>query len=115
LEGDSNTKYFKPIANEKYRNTRIFEVHNGDQIIEGDAHLKQHTTHYYKNLFGPSENNNFVLDESRIDDIPQVSELENEQLVKKICEEEVRKAVFQMEHNKALGPHEFPAEFYQAC
>ena len=28
-------------------------------------------------------------------------------------EEEVRKAVFQMEHNKAPGPDGFPAEFYQ--
>jgi hypothetical protein len=27
----------------------------------------------------------------------------------------VREAVFQMEHNKALGPDGFPAEFYQVC
>ena len=27
--------------------------------------------------------------------------------------EEVKKAVFQMEHNKAPGPDGFPAEFYQ--
>jgi hypothetical protein len=29
------------------------------------------------------------------------------------AEEEVRNAVFQMEHNKAPGPDGFPAEFYQ--
>jgi hypothetical protein len=28
-------------------------------------------------------------------------------------EEEVRKAIFQTEHNKAPGPDGFPAEFYQ--
>jgi hypothetical protein len=28
-------------------------------------------------------------------------------------EEEVRKAIFQMEHSKAPGPDGFPAEFYQ--
>jgi hypothetical protein len=28
-------------------------------------------------------------------------------------EDEVRKAVFQMEHNKALGPYGFLVEFYQ--
>jgi hypothetical protein len=28
-------------------------------------------------------------------------------------EEEVKKAIFQMEHNKAPGPDGFPAEFYQ--
>jgi hypothetical protein len=34
------------------------------------------------------------LDESRTDDIPQVSDKENEQLVKPFSEEEIRHAVF---------------------
>jgi hypothetical protein len=34
-------------------------------------------------------------------------------LTAEYSEEEVRKAIFQMEHNKALGPYSFPAEFYQ--
>jgi hypothetical protein len=55
------------------------------------------------------------LDESRTDDIPQVSEVENEQLVKPFSGKEVRHMVFQMEHNKAPGPDGFPTEFYQAC
>jgi hypothetical protein len=44
------------------------------------------------------------MDESRIADIPQVSPEENVVLVAPYAEEEIRKAVFQMEHNKALGP-----------
>jgi hypothetical protein len=67
----------------------MLQLHNGDQIIKGDANLKQHVTHYYKKLFGPPQNNNFVLDESRIDDIPQLPELKNEQLIKQFSEEEV--------------------------
>jgi hypothetical protein len=39
--------------------------------------------------------------------------LENNLLTALYTEEEVKKAVFQMEHNKAPGPHGFPAEFYQ--
>ena len=34
-------------------------------------------------------------------------------LLNPYSDEEVRKAVFQMEHNKALGPDGFPAEFFQ--
>jgi hypothetical protein len=34
------------------------------------------------------------MDESRLDDIPQVSSQENEILVEKFLEEEVRKAIF---------------------
>jgi hypothetical protein len=32
----------------------------------------------YKNLFGAPEEGNFFMDESRTDDIPQVSDVEND-------------------------------------
>jgi hypothetical protein len=50
-----------------------------------------------------------------VEDIVQVSHEENELLVKAFTVDEVREAIFQMEHNKAPGPDGFPAEFYQAC
>jgi hypothetical protein len=53
------------------------------------------------------------MDESRTDDIPQVSLQENALLTAEYSEEEVRKVVFQMEQNKAPGPDGFAAEFYQ--
>ena len=52
--------------------------------------------------------------ESVRDDIPQVTDLENEILTSPFMMDEVKKAIFQMEHNKAPGPDGFPAEFYQA-
>ena len=82
-------------------------------MITGDAELKKHITKYYKNLFGPSETSSVVLDANRRDDIPQVSAIENEMLTEDFIEDEVKKAIFQMEHNKAPGPDGFPAEFYQ--
>jgi hypothetical protein len=39
--------------------------------------------------------------------------VENEFLTQPFTHEEVRVAIFQMEHNKALGPDGFPPEFYQ--
>jgi hypothetical protein len=53
------------------------------------------------------------MDDSRTDEIPQVYVEENNLLAAMYSEEEVRKAIFQMEHNKAPGPDNFPAEFYQ--
>ena len=86
--------------------------HEG-QIIIGEAALKRHITSYYKELFGPPIQNIFTLNETRRDDIIQVSEEENEILVVAFPESEVRHAVFQMKHNKSPGPDGFPAEFYQ--
>jgi hypothetical protein len=53
------------------------------------------------------------MDDSRRDDIPQVSSEENELLTQKFSEVEVKEAIFHMEHNKAPGPDGFPPEFYQ--
>jgi mannosylglycoprotein endo-beta-mannosidase len=101
FEGDANTKYYHLLANGRHRNSRIFQLEDGNGIITGDAQLKEHITRFYKNMFGPSEESTVVLDESQTEDIPQVLELESEFLVAPFSQEEVREAIFQMNHNKA--------------
>ena len=64
-------------------------------------------------MFGSPDKSNFSLDESRTDDIPQVLVEENCLLSAPYTKEEIRKSVFQIEHNKVPGPDGFPAEFYQ--
>jgi len=113
LQGDNNTHFFHLVANGKHRKHHIFRLEQEDGIIVSDTNLKNYITNYYKNLFGQPEANNFSLVESRIEDIPQVSAEENIMLTSPFTEEEVKQAVFQMEHNKAPGPDGFPAEFYQ--
>jgi hypothetical protein len=90
-----------------------FQLQDGRHNICGDEELKKYITSYYKNLFGPPQESLIRLDETRRDDIPQVTEEENRLLVENFSEEEVKKAVFQMEHNKSPGPNGFSAEFYQ--
>jgi hypothetical protein len=113
LEGDANTKYYHLLANGRHRKTRIFRLEDENNIISGNAQLKGYITNYYKNLFGPSEVSQIMLDETQTEDISQISQLENDYLTEPISQEEVRAAIFQMEHNKAPGPDGFPAEFYQ--
>jgi hypothetical protein len=76
LEGDANTKYYHLLANGRHRKTRIFQLEDDSNIISGDAQLKEHITNYYKNLLISP----IMLDESQTNDIPQVSDLENEYL-----------------------------------
>jgi hypothetical protein len=114
LEGDSNTRYFRRIGNGHHRRKRIQSLVQDEGRIEGHEQLKSYITNYYKSLFGPPEESSFSLDETQTDDIPQVSIEENGLLTAPYSKEEVKKAVFQMEHNKAPGPDGFAAEFYQS-
>ena len=72
-------------------------------------------TEYYKQLFGPPEENCVSLDESRVEDIPQLTSVENDILAAPFSENEVLEAISQMKNNKAPGPDGFPAEFYKKC
>jgi hypothetical protein len=67
---------------------------------------------YYKKLFGAPDKNNFSMMEDRVQDIPQLSTVENGLLIADFSVEEVYEAISKMEHNKAPGPYGFPVEFY---
>lgn len=113
MEGDRNTRYYHLIANGKHRKQRVFQVEQEDGIIRGDVQLKKYITNYYKDLFGPAEVNHLSMIEAFTDDMAQVSDEENIYLTKPFAEKEVQDAIFQMDHNKAVGPDGFLAEFYQ--
>jgi hypothetical protein len=51
--------------------------------------------------------------EERIEDIPRLSNEENDLLTADFTEKEVLDAISQMKLNKAPGPDGFSAEFYQ--
>jgi hypothetical protein len=51
--------------------------HEGGKI-EVQANLKNYITRFYKDLFGPSQDNTMTLDEAQIVDIPQVNQAKNE-------------------------------------
>ena len=114
-EGGNNTKYFHLIANGKHRRKRIFQLEQDEGTIVGQENLKIYISEFYKKLFGASAKNNFSLVETENQDMPQLSNEENEILTASFTEKEVHEAIMQMEKNKAPGPDGFPAEFYQKC
>jgi hypothetical protein len=96
LEGDNNTKYFQMIANGKRRKTRIFRLDQEEGVVEGEEILKDYITKYYKDLFGASRDSGMTLNESMVEDIPQLTSSEREELMAEFAEKEVREAIFQM-------------------
>lgn len=82
-------------------------MRDGNIVIEGDVELKNHITRYYMCLFGPHDVKDVTLDEAQNQDIPQVSVGKNDMLITPFTEQEIRSALFQMEHNRAPGSHGF--------
>ena len=101
------------LANGRHRKKYIHNLHRYEGVIEEHDQLKSYITKYYNTLFGPPEEGNLSLEESQIEDISQVSNEENAYLTAPFMKEEIKKAVFQMENNKAPGPDGFSTEFYQ--
>ena len=64
-------------------------------------------------MFGPPEDNCVSLDESRIEDVPQLAAEENDILTAPFSEKEVFEAITQMKNNKAPGSDGFLVEFYK--
>jgi hypothetical protein len=113
LEGDSNTNtsIVSPMSS---IGRTVFVLYSRMKVqLRGTTTSRLILLIYYKNLFRAPQDENFFMDETRIDDIPQVSIEENDLLTTVYSKEEVRKAIFQMEQNKAQGSDGFPAEFYQ--
>jgi hypothetical protein len=101
------------MANGRHRKKRIFSLNYENGKIEGQANLKNYITGFYKGLFREPEQNSFSLNLDRTEDISHVTQDENNLLIASFTEDEIRRVVFKMEHNKAPGPNGFPVEFYQ--
>jgi hypothetical protein len=95
-EGGNNSKYFHLIANGKHRKKKIFQLEQEEGTIVGEDNLKVYITEYYKKLFGDPITNSFSLMEERTEDIPQLSNEENDLLTTDFTEKEVLHAIYNL-------------------
>lgn len=98
-----SSTYFQLVANGKHSNTRIFRLKQKKGIIEGDDNLKKYITNYYKGPFRALERNYFSMMEYFRDDIPQVSETDNEILASAFTEKHIKKEYFKWNTTKPRG------------
>ena len=110
-----NTDYFHKIANRRKRKNTIHSLKSGVVEIEGTDDLISHATEFYKNLFGPAPGNLFHMDPESWGEAEKLTKEDNDDLTRVFSEEEVKDALFAMDANRAPGPDNIPAEFYQHC
>jgi hypothetical protein len=92
------------------RKTLIISLNQDERIIEGRENLKRYIIDFYKTLFGKPDVTNIYFNDVGIG---RLSDEDCELLKKDFTLEELKFVVFEMASNKAAGPDEFNAKFYQ--
>uniref|UniRef100_A0A803QSF7 Uncharacterized protein n=1 Tax=Cannabis sativa TaxID=3483 RepID=A0A803QSF7_CANSA len=109
-EGDQNSKYFYAMATSRKRNNSIQRLKNDHGIwIDWENNLPNLMVDYFNNLFTSSS-----LDVNEVTDtIPRViTEDQNGLLLEPISDDEVRRALFQMNPDKSPGPDGMTPRFF---
>nr|XP_009592913.1 uncharacterized protein LOC104089672 [Nicotiana tomentosiformis] len=112
-EGDTNSKYFYRVVNEKRRSSHLPRFKNNQEVwVEGNQDISNDAIQHFSNLFthSPSDNDLSILE--CIDLI--VSEEENN-LMHSIHEvDAIKDVVFSINPNSFTGPDGFNGHFCQA-
>lgn len=81
----------------------------------GGEEILKRATHFYQNLFGPSDSPTTHLDTNCWSTREVVDSHENEQLTSQFSEEEIKFFVMTMEKNTNPSHGHMPVEFFQTC
>jgi hypothetical protein len=74
----------------------LHENRGGENSIE-------HATKYYTELFGPARGNLFQIDDDIWDNLDKLDEIDNQKICKQFSEDEIKKALFQMEKKDIIN------------
>jgi hypothetical protein len=113
LHGDQNTSYSRKIANGRKKRNTVHSLDDNGVLVEGMGDLLIHATDYYKKWFGPAPSNMFNLSPNLWTDEETLNAADNADLTRPFTTEEIKKALFSMETNRAPGPDDISSEFYQ--
>uniref|UniRef100_A0A803PV25 Reverse transcriptase domain-containing protein n=1 Tax=Cannabis sativa TaxID=3483 RepID=A0A803PV25_CANSA len=112
--GDRNTKYFHHKASARRKKNEIKGLQDHMGVWQDDKVLVCRIVEdYYEKLFTSSDINESVLNEVLSVVQPKVSSVMNNDLLAEFGEEEVIRAVKEMNPTKAPGADGLPALFYQ--
>ena len=94
------------------RECTIKRLEDGDNVLTETAQLKEHTTDFYKNLFGSEEPSRIHLQDNFWSGMGLVDEVDKELLIKDFTLLELERAVKDMKPDSAPGPDGLSTLFF---
>eukprot|EP00253_Pinus_taeda_P009752 PITA_09752 len=114
VKGDRNTAFFHKQAQARKCFNTISEIKEDNDIHKDFEYIKKATFLHFQSLYSEDKDPNQYSD--LLDVVPSViSHRTKETLEAKITKDEVKKALFDMDPDKAPGPNGFSAKFLQDC
>ena len=111
-EGDRNTKFFHALIKQRRARNRITQLLDANgNVIEDEEGLVTIATSYFRQIFEAS--NPEDIEEALSEVSSTITEPMNDNLTAPVTEWEVKLALFAMHPEKAPGPDEIVALFYQ--
>ncbi|CAM8905994.1 unnamed protein product [Rhodiola kirilowii] len=113
--GDRNTKFFHAKASGRKQKNWIFKLKDSQgNLHEGEEEIMEIVTEYFSNIFQPSISCSEEGIDAALQDVSScITEEMNDELLRDISEDEIKRAVFALGPLKAPGIDGFPAIFYQ--
>lgn len=111
-EGDRNTRFFHRITSARRNTNFIYSLVDDDGEEVDSAHLKDHVAAYFMKLYKDSGLCRPKLNGVQI---KRISSFMRNWLEHPFEEEKVKKVVWSIEDEKALGPDGFSMAFFKRC
>ncbi|XP_059066322.1 uncharacterized protein LOC131857643 [Cryptomeria japonica] len=114
-EGDRNTKFFHNSVKAKRSRNKITTILNRENVVLDKVDdINKEAVEFFLTLLSKDNDPKLEKQQEGLNVIPElITDAQNQSLMKPIQFEEVRKAVFSMEGDKAPGPDGFSTFFFQ--
>ncbi|RVW78846.1 Transposon TX1 uncharacterized 149 kDa protein [Vitis vinifera] len=112
-EGDCNSKFFHKVANGR-RNRKFIKVLENERglVLDNSDSIKEEILRYFEKLYASPSGESWRVEGL---DWSPISRESASRLESPFTEEEIYKAIFQMDRDKAPGPDGFTIAVFQDC
>ncbi|RVW92465.1 Transposon TX1 uncharacterized 149 kDa protein [Vitis vinifera] len=112
-EGDCNSKFFHKVSNGR-RNRKFIKVLENERglVLDNSESIKEEILRYFEKLYASPSGESWRVEGL---DWSPISRESTSRLEPPFTEEEISKAIFQMDRDKAPGPDGFTIAVFQDC
>lgn len=111
-EEDNNTNFFHKIANVRRSLNSIHSLLIGEVRVDNKEAIKNHIEEFFRNVYSEERLSRLKMDGLSMSSLGGG---QGEWLERPFTEEEMKKAVWSLDGDKAPGPNGFTIAFYNAC